>query len=299
MGDPVSASPSQRHWSSSPPKSHLGGHNVSHVGSCVNSPCVQKLSRTESLRGRHDRYKDKPSAPPVCGLIESVSGAGPSTLHNRLPEDNCSIDRQDGSFALSFIYNRPSDVYYTSGNQSSYLFNQSTTASPAQLDPFYTQGESLSAEDTLDETWVTIFGFPPAATSFILQEFSQYGNILKHVVAPEGNWLHVRYQSKLQAKKALSKNGKVFNGTIMVGVTTCVDKKVMQSDKENTSVSFMSPTVARTALDQSANFRPSSIRPLTSSFRSSAADSEVVQKSRAPQRSNSIVSKAMEYMFNW
>jgi len=25
--------------------------------------------------------------------------------------------------------------------------------------------------------------FPPAATSFILQEFSQYGNILKHVVS--------------------------------------------------------------------------------------------------------------------
>jgi len=43
-------------------------------------------------------------------------------------------------------------------------------------------------------------------------------------VAPDGNWLHIHYQSKLQAKKALSKNGKVFGGTIMIGVTPCIDK---------------------------------------------------------------------------
>ena len=69
-----------------------------------------------------------------------------------------------------------------------------------------------------------IFSFPPAAASFILQQFSQYGNIQKHVVATDGNWMHVHYQSVLQAKKALSKNGKVFGGTTMVGVTPCIDK---------------------------------------------------------------------------
>jgi len=32
-------------------------------------------------------------------------------------------------------------------------------------------------------TCIVYFSFPPAATSFILQEFAQYGNILKHVVS--------------------------------------------------------------------------------------------------------------------
>ncbi|KAI5629625.1 nucleoporin NUP53 isoform X1, partial [Silurus asotus] len=55
--------------------------------------------------------------------------------------------------------------------------------SPAQVDPFFTQGDGLSSEDQLDETWVTVFGFPPASASYILLQFAQYGNILKHMVS--------------------------------------------------------------------------------------------------------------------
>lgn len=33
-----------------------------------------------------------------------------------------------------------------------------TPPSPAQLDPFYTQGENLTSNVEIDETWVTIFG---------------------------------------------------------------------------------------------------------------------------------------------
>ena len=43
-------------------------------------------------------------------------------------------------------------------------------------------------------------------------------------IASEGNWMHIHYQSRLQAKKALSKNAKIFGGTIMVGVTPCIYK---------------------------------------------------------------------------
>ena len=46
-------------------------------------------------------------------------------------------------------------------------------------------------------------------------------------VAADGNWLHIHYQSKLQAKKALSKNGKVFGGSIMIGVMPCIDKVII------------------------------------------------------------------------
>lgn len=36
--------------------------------------------------------------------------------------------------------------------------------------------------------------------------------------------MHVHFQSKLQAKKALSKNGKVYGGRMMIGVLPCIDK---------------------------------------------------------------------------
>lgn len=39
-----------------------------------------------------------------------------------------------------------------------------------------------------------------------------------------GNWMHIQYQSKLQARKALSKDGKIFGEAIMIGVKPCIDK---------------------------------------------------------------------------
>lgn len=187
------------------------------------------------------------------------------------------------------------------------MFNQSTNvSSPAQLDPFYTQGESISVDEQLDETWITVFGFPPAATSYVLQEFSQYGNIIKHVIAADGNWLHIRYQSKIQARKALSKNGKVFGGSIMIGVAPCIDKSVMDNDKENTTSSFLQTSFqspAATGCPDDCRLRvagkPTSLRSLTGSFRVANNDTEVIQQNAVPQRSSGIVSKAMEYMFGW
>ncbi|KAG9464206.1 hypothetical protein GDO78_020314, partial [Eleutherodactylus coqui] len=96
--------------------------------------------------------------------------------------------------------------------------------SPAQLDPLFAQGDALSSGDQLDDTWVTVFGFPQASASYILLQFAQYGNIVKHVMSNAGNWMHVQYQSKLQARKALSKDGKIFGDCIMIGVKSCIDK---------------------------------------------------------------------------
>ena len=79
--------------------------------------------------------------------------------------------------------------------------------SPTQLDPFFHEGGDIST----DPTWVTVFGFSPAATSFILRHFRQYGVILHHIADQNGgNWMHIHYKTKLSARKAFSKNGKVF-----------------------------------------------------------------------------------------
>lgn len=39
--------------------------------------------------------------------------------------------------------------------------------------------------------------------------------------------MHIQYQTKLQAQKALSKNGKILSNSLMVGVMPCLDKVIL------------------------------------------------------------------------
>lgn len=98
-----------------------------------------------------------------------------------------------------------------------------------QLNPFYTQGDSVTSEDHLDDTWVTMFGFPQVSASYIFLQFAQCGNILIHVISNTGNWMHIHYQSELQAQRALSKDGRIFGESIMIGVKLCIDKSVTEN----------------------------------------------------------------------
>jgi nuclear pore complex protein Nup53 len=86
--------------------------------------------------------------------------------------------------------------------------------------------ETSHCEIDVHNTWVTIFGFPPSAASFILSQFSHYGSILEKKMPAKGIWMHVHYQTKLECRKALSNNGKVFGGTIMIGVMLCKDQVI-------------------------------------------------------------------------
>ncbi|KAK6183939.1 hypothetical protein SNE40_006503 [Patella caerulea] len=300
--------------------SYLLGDNVSHSGSPVpklwstsgQSPTLQKgqgvtspvghmtgtPSRNEGLRG-----KDKMGAPPVKGLFSSsmidtydgspalqTSFAG--QLHPRSPQTPAAR-------ALSPSHQTPG-YYNQSRLNDSLLGNKSMIpASPAQLDPFYTQGETLKSYDMLDDTWITVFGFNKGATSFILEQFSQYGHIVKHVVATEGNWMHVHYQSKIQAKKALSKNGKIFGGCIMVGVLPCIDKNVMDG-RASANDMPMTPSTPLTDVTNSVNARNTpTIRPLTSAYQATRSEYDVVKGGQIPQKDNSLMSKVKEYMLGW
>jgi len=101
--------------------------------------------------------------------------------------------------------------------------------SAAQVDPFYTQGEDFDPAADLDDTWVTVFGFPPDSANYILKEFSTYGTIIQHEFASKGNWVHIRYQSPMQARKASAKNGHLYaQNTIRIGVSPCIDKDIMR-----------------------------------------------------------------------
>ncbi|XP_069133449.1 nucleoporin NUP35-like isoform X1 [Argopecten irradians] len=299
LGDqtPHSVSPGPRIWSAaspSPPKS------ASRAGLVSSSFNTSGMSRGEVLRP-----KEKVGAPPTKSLMTHSSPVANTSAVFGTPNVHQVSRSMHTPGAMAGTPAPPTTGLSQSLSES--LAQEQMAGripvSPAQLDPFYTQGESLTSDDVLDETWVTVFGFPPAAASYILQQFSQYGNIVKHVVASEGNWMHLHYQSKLQAKKALSKNGKVFGGCMMVGATPCIDKSVMEEEKENTSL--IHPNLGTPGANTSTfhtpggNPRNTPIRPLTAAYRTARSENEVVKNGQAPQKNNTFVSKAMEYMFGW
>jgi len=249
---------------------------------------------SRSFQGRAG--SEKHGGPPVQGLFDvmgtpspalSVPALGTSTpLQSLTPQTRLSHLSRIGS-----------------GIQTESQLKGKIPHSPAQLDPFYSQGEALSADEVLDESRVTVFGFPPAASSYILQQFSQYGSIVEHKMSNCGNWMHIHYQSKLQAKKALSKNGKVYAGSIMVGVSHCIDKSAMALSPIKENVSMLdTPGRDRSnvslSVDRSLN-NSSRMRSLTQAYKMSASEHEVLPVGGMPKKTTGVVSKAMEYVFGW
>jgi hypothetical protein len=64
---------------------------------------------------------------------------------------------------------------------------------------------------------VTVFGFRPEQAVDVIHHFSQCGEILNHHVAGD-NFMHIQFATRLSAQQALSKNGRVFFGAVMLGV---------------------------------------------------------------------------------
>lgn len=241
--------------------------------------------------------KDKSGAPPVRSIYDDLASPGVgmsplsarkqpfSVLHTPLP----SFAGTPGSASSVF-------------SPATLSQQRKTPLSPAQIDPFFTQGDTLSSEDQLSDTWVTVFGFPPASASYILLQFAQYGNILKHVMSNTGNWMHIQYQSKLQARKALSKDGKIFGEAIMIGVKPCIDKGVMEGSSERGSSAgsvFNTPVKVNGTPSHPVSTPRSAMRPLSAAYKASSNDYQVVSDRQTPRKDDSFVSKAMEYMFGW
>ncbi|XP_077304267.1 nucleoporin NUP35 [Lithobates pipiens] len=246
-------------------------------------------------------HKDKSGAPPVRSLYDDISspGLGSTPLNSRKLQPSFSTLHTPLSGAMPSTPGANSSVF------SPATINQSrkATLSPAQLDPFYTQGDALTSEDHLDDTWVTVYGFPQASASYILLQFAQYGNIIKHVMSNTGNWMHVQYQSKLQARKALSKDGKIFGDCIMIGVKPCIDKSIMESG-EKTSLSsvngiFTPPIKTLGTPTQAVSTPRSTMRPLAAAYKASTSEYQVLSDKQTPKKDEGLVSKAMEYVFGW
>uniref|UniRef100_A0A2P2IQ00 Nuclear pore complex protein NUP35 n=1 Tax=Rhizophora mucronata TaxID=61149 RepID=A0A2P2IQ00_RHIMU len=94
-----------------------------------------------------------------------------------------------------------------------------TLPTPQQVARPERQKSCLPAGNLDEEVWVTVYGFSPGDTNLVLREFEKCGVILKHVPGPrEANWIHILYQNRSDAQKALNKNGMQINGVLIIGV---------------------------------------------------------------------------------
>lgn len=159
--------------------------------------------------------------------------------------------------------------------------------------------------------WVTVFGFPPSALNAILAHISSRVRIIDkhHAPHPQSNWIHLKCTSEQETQRALSCNGNIVSGSIMIGVIPCTDEGViLSSDKENrlklnnSMRLFTSPVKAGQGIANNSMKTPVRIqnaRPLVTGYNQSLSPQSVRTPENVPHKTTGLVSKAMEYMFGW
>lgn len=191
-------------------------------------------------------------------------------------------------------------------NQSRLLTNNmsNTIFSDNQL------GSSINESQGLSQ-WITVFGFPQSATNSVLSHISSRVRIVdKHPpLHPQSNWLHLKCASEQEAQRALTCNGNIVSGSIMIGVIPCTDEGVILiSDKENRvkHAGTMRLLTNSSRLNQSPEtnlprtpIRIQNARPLAAGYSQHLNPQSVKSPENVPQKSTGLVSKAMEYMFGW
>ncbi|CAF1931180.1 unnamed protein product [Rotaria magnacalcarata] len=109
-----------------------------------------------------------------------------------------------------------------------------------------TQRTNLANESGNDGTWLTVFGYRANADARkLIDEFSRFGVIEKYVIVDESNIFHVKFATRLQAQRVLTKHGHIF-GQIMIGVRYCSDKDIIGlKPQSNVNVYLENPFLIR------------------------------------------------------
>ncbi|ESQ48301.1 hypothetical protein EUTSA_v10021095mg [Eutrema salsugineum] len=147
-----------------------------------------------------------------------------------------------------------------------------------------------------EEEWVTVYGFSPGDTNLVLREFEKCGMILKHIPGPRNaNWMHILYQNRSDAQKALNKAGMMINGVVIVGVKP-VDPIQRQALNERlNNQGFMPLPPPSTTRDSEFNTAKASSRPHY--LQNGSAFSPQPSGGAMATPSKSMVSKFFDLMF--
>lgn len=237
------------------------------------------------------------SGPPTQGLFDCLKNEKQTfqTPNKNVLQTNPAIINQsiqDSSFLNQSGFNQsrmmspiPIGNTTTSHDVTDYNFNTSVQQNQVYQTTSFNQSYSQFNNVINNNLWVTVFGFPQSGTASILSHFSQCGTIVDKVFAAQnGNWVHLRFTSRLECDKAINYNGKIISNNLMIGVMRCTDESVI--DKENTN--------------ERREIAISKIRPLTHmAYKNAQSPTEVVPGPQQPKRSTGIVNKAMDLFFGW
>lgn len=235
--------PSRSDPFSSPPPTHsLGGMTT--FPSDLQPP-ITSLSTPMTYHASYDRggQLSRSEPPPL------LSGRSPFLLTGQPIPPSSSTCFSRSSFSLSQALPPPQHIDGYGGNSFRSLSLQpnlpvvpSVPRPFPSSDPFGSSETSStpSSEHAL-KRWVTVFGFPPDLSIHILKLFSEYGAIEEHRIPPvASNFIYIKFASELQAKRALSNNGKIVNGSLIIGVLECKEKTVLsKSDTSNLCLGAM------------------------------------------------------------
>ncbi|KAJ1394641.1 RNA-recognition motif [Sesbania bispinosa] len=131
-------------------------------------------------------------------------------------------------------------------------------------------------------------------TNLVLREFEKCGEILKHVPGPrEANWMHILYQNRSDAQKALNKNGMQINGVLIVGVKPLDPMQRQALNERHNNQGFM-PLPLPSARNSEASTSKALSRPYYLQNGNSTAR-QTGGTIASPTKS--LVSKIMDLMF--
>ncbi|KAL1116667.1 hypothetical protein AAG570_005139 [Ranatra chinensis] len=221
--EPMALSPS-----SSPPVSYLPGYLLGGGGPEVGGGVPGGMGST--LLGT-------PGTPDITGVTSPSalrnSGVPSSPLlskssippHNRPDYNRGSKAKLDGPPIVGLFDDLP---YKSNTSVSLQCF---TSPNSTQLDT------SQQTSEELDNSgfWIIVFGFPPSYQSHVLSVFSQIGRVLEHSYPTNGNWMFIRYQSRMDVRKALSHDEKVIAGNFMIGVSERRGRPTIKETLNNSS----------------------------------------------------------------
>eukprot|EP00775_Hariotina_reticulata_P011821 gene11821-11965_t len=132
----------------------------------------------------------------------------------------------------------------------------------------------------LDDTWVTVFGFGPDDLPLVLREFQHSGDILQwgtFGASVQSNFMHIQYQTKYAAQRALLRSGEQLSSTLIVGV-----KPLEPRFRQMIESHGFGSSPGRHLKPQQAPVRP---------YRVDAGQAQAL-----PQRSRSLVQKLSEFV---
>ncbi|KAL3631927.1 Nucleoporin nup35 [Castilleja foliolosa] len=147
-----------------------------------------------------------------------------------------------------------------------------------------------------EEEWVTVYGFSPADTNLVLREFEKCGVILKHVPGPrDANWMHILYQNRSDAQKALSRNGMEINGVLIIGVKPIDPMQRHALNERINNNGFMTLPPAPSSRNSESNGFKVNPYPYYLQNRSSSSARQSAPTMATPAKS--MMSKVVDLMF--